>query len=59
MKVSWRQVSLVQSAIGDGVERSTADFGELLQVLRSRAKESKEGANSARADDVLWTITPS
>ncbi len=42
--VSWPQVSLVQSAIGDGVERSTADFAELLQVLRSRAKESKEGA---------------
>ena len=33
------QVSLVQSAIGDGVDRSSADFAELLQALRNRSKE--------------------
>eukprot|EP00435_Cladocopium_sp_Y103_P050079 s49_g15.t1 len=41
-------VSLVQSAIGDGVDRSTADFAELLQALRNRSKEGHAGRHAGR-----------
>lgn len=40
-------VSLVQSAIGDGVDRSSADFAELLQALRNRSKEGQVGRHPA------------